>query len=131
MKQPSAFVTPLLHQTNTYLLHATLTRRPTIKQSGYISEDNSGRGNIFPTQGKAYYRSPTSESVASTGLGGFQGALGRGISQTFYCWQNVIKQLACKSGAGMACWQAWHRYCMFGVCKVLSIRAFPFYASPH
>eukprot|EP00195_Chlamydomonas_chlamydogama_P004823 CAMPEP_0202898770 /NCGR_PEP_ID=MMETSP1392-20130828/7200_1 /ASSEMBLY_ACC=CAM_ASM_000868 /TAXON_ID=225041 /ORGANISM="Chlamydomonas chlamydogama, Strain SAG 11-48b" /LENGTH=133 /DNA_ID=CAMNT_0049584789 /DNA_START=82 /DNA_END=483 /DNA_ORIENTATION=+ len=41
--------------------------------SGYIKNDNSGRGNIFPTSSKAYYSSPTASAVAKEGLGGFQG----------------------------------------------------------
>lgn len=40
-----------------------------------VGKDNSGRGNIFPTSQKAYYRSATAESVASEGLGGAQGGL--------------------------------------------------------
>lgn len=47
---------------------------PKLKNTGYIETDNSGRGNIFPTAQKTYYKSPTSSAVASQGLGGLQGA---------------------------------------------------------
>lgn len=40
---------------------------------GYITSDNSGKSNIFPTASKAYYSSPTSDAVAGSGLGGTQG----------------------------------------------------------
>lgn len=43
------------------------------KTTGYVTTDNSGRGNIFPTTSKPFYKSPTSEKVASQGLGGLQG----------------------------------------------------------
>ncbi|GFR41399.1 hypothetical protein Agub_g2078, partial [Astrephomene gubernaculifera] len=45
-----------------------------LDERGYISQDNSGRSNIFPTSSKAYYSSPTSNAVASSGLGGGLGA---------------------------------------------------------
>ncbi|KXZ56385.1 hypothetical protein GPECTOR_1g341 [Gonium pectorale] len=44
-----------------------------LDERGVISKDNSGRQNIFPTASKAYYSSPTSGAVASSGLGGTQG----------------------------------------------------------
>eukprot|EP00198_Chlamydomonas_reinhardtii_P014037 XP_001703374.1 predicted protein [Chlamydomonas reinhardtii] len=44
-----------------------------LDERGVIAKDNSGRQNIFPTSSKAYYSSPTSSAVASSGLGGQQG----------------------------------------------------------
>lgn len=41
---------------------------------GFITKDNSGRENIFPTSSKAFYSSPRTAAVASSGLGGAQGA---------------------------------------------------------
>lgn len=43
-----------------------------LDSSGYV-RDNSGKGNVFPTAQKAYYRSSTAEAVATQGLGGDQG----------------------------------------------------------
>ncbi|GIL43364.1 hypothetical protein Vafri_1139 [Volvox africanus] len=45
-----------------------------LDERGFITKDNSGRQNIFPTSSKAYYSSPTATAVASSGLGGVQGA---------------------------------------------------------
>ncbi|GLC35943.1 hypothetical protein PLESTB_000521700 [Pleodorina starrii] len=45
-----------------------------LDERGFIGKDNSGRQNIFPTSSKAYYKSPTASAVASSGLGGVQGA---------------------------------------------------------
>ncbi|GAX75408.1 hypothetical protein CEUSTIGMA_g2852.t1 [Chlamydomonas eustigma] len=42
-------------------------------QSGYVQNDNSGKGNIFPNTARPFISSPTSSAVASSGLGGIQG----------------------------------------------------------
>jgi hypothetical protein len=43
-----------------------------MRATGYVAEDNSGKGNIFPTRQQAYMKSGR-DQVASEGLGGFQG----------------------------------------------------------
>jgi hypothetical protein len=43
-----------------------------LEATGYIAEDNSGRGNIFPTRQQAYIKSGP-DQVANSGLGGIQG----------------------------------------------------------
>ncbi|KAF5841389.1 hypothetical protein DUNSADRAFT_13257 [Dunaliella salina] len=40
---------------------------------GFISEDNSGKSNIFPTINKPFVSSPVTDQIASQGLGGAQG----------------------------------------------------------
>ncbi|KAG2499160.1 hypothetical protein HYH03_002741 [Edaphochlamys debaryana] len=41
---------------------------------GVITSDNSGKMNIFPTSSKAYYSSVRGTAIATSGLGGIQGA---------------------------------------------------------
>ena len=55
---------------------AVLTRakeQPTIDPVGYINNDNSGKGNMFPTIAKPFVSSPNTSELASSGLGGLQG----------------------------------------------------------
>ncbi|KAL6762898.1 hypothetical protein V8C86DRAFT_2508808 [Haematococcus lacustris] len=51
------------------------THAKKLKDTGFVTEDNSGRGNIFPTASKAFYTSPTSAKAAQQGLGGAQGTV--------------------------------------------------------
>lgn len=48
--------------------------RDQMKATGYVAEDNSGKGNIFPTKQQAYMKSGR-DQVAAQGLGGFQGII--------------------------------------------------------
>ena len=46
------------------------------RTTGYIGEDNSGKGNIFAIEPKQLYtESPTSDKYAKQGLGGIPGVL--------------------------------------------------------
>mmetsp|Transcript_7447 Transcript_7447/g.30155 ORF Transcript_7447/g.30155 Transcript_7447/m.30155 type:complete len:140 (-) Transcript_7447:155-574(-) len=46
------------------------------RTTGFIGEDNSGKGNIFAIEPKQLYtESPTSDKYAKQGLGGIPGAL--------------------------------------------------------
>jgi hypothetical protein len=46
-----------------------------LDKTGWMDQDASGSGNVFPTLPKTFLRSATSEQAASTGIGGLQGAL--------------------------------------------------------
>ncbi|WIA12833.1 hypothetical protein OEZ85_006461 [Tetradesmus obliquus] len=45
------------------------------RATGFVSEDNSGRANIFPTKPQAYLSSSRSDEAARQGLGGAQGGI--------------------------------------------------------
>lgn len=77
--------------------HHVVHRAGLNKQTGYVTTDNSGRGNIFPTSSKPFYKSPTSEKVASQGLGGLQGERSSMLSNPAH----LLEPCACVSCAAL------------------------------
>lgn len=45
------------------------------RDTGFVSEDNSGRANIFPRKQQAYISSSRADAAAQQGLGGAQGGI--------------------------------------------------------